>query len=510
MLNRLRLKPQLWFSNLPIPRKLMAIMMLTTGTAILLLSTAFAVFDTYYIKKAIENKLSILAHVIGRNSVAALLFQDQETAIQILQGLEIERHIVDACIYDRTGNIIAIYKKPGYSLPIPVEVPQHEIFSSEPHYSTYMSPIVLEGDQIGAVFIRSSSKELADHRRTFTLVTMMVLALSLCIALAIASRLQRFISKPILHLVDTAKEVSNQKNYEIRAHAETGDEIGILNQEFNSMLAEIQYRDHQLRQANEELESRIQARTMELRAAQEELIRKEKLAILGQLMATISHELRNPLGVIRNCLFILQTMLKSPNDEVVQAMARLERNIHRCDRIIEEQLEFVRGGNIKRKLTSIDPWLNEVIDDLDIPNTITVERELRSNCDYEIDVERLRRCLINLITNAIHALDTPESGEAVRIITLSSEIQNRQLVIRIADTGPGIPPENLNKIFEPLFSTKSFGVGLGLPTVKQIVEEHQGEISVETPPAPQTGVCFLLKFPLPQSRSTMDCAGELS
>lgn len=228
-----------------------------------------------------------------------------------------------------------------------------------------------------------------------------------------------------------------------------------------------------------QLEVLVKERTQELEKAQEELVRKERLAVMGQLTATVSHELRNPLGTVSNAVFSIGDAIKrNEKDRVDRSLKLAERNIKRCDRIINELLDFTRNWEIKFKQTDIDSWLGRVLDEQQFTEGIECVRELQSGIVLPIDSEHLRRAVVNVVSNAIQALQD-EKSRGNRLTVKSAAIRGR-LELRFIDTGPGIRDELLDKIFEPLFSTKSFGIGLGIPIIKNIMEKHHGGIEFQS------------------------------
>ncbi|HVA12223.1 MAG TPA: ATP-binding protein [Stellaceae bacterium] len=232
----------------------------------------------------------------------------------------------------------------------------------------------------------------------------------------------------------------------------------------------------EIRVLNESLEVRVSERTEELRAAQQELVRKERLSALGQLTATVAHELRNPLSAIRNTVFTLKEALRGTALDLGRPMGRMERSIERCDNIITELLDYTRAHELRRHSFAADTWLDEVLSDLQIPAGVTLARDFGAHgVRFDIDGDRMRRVVINLVENAVHAV--AEQAGARRIVVATRAVANF-VELTIEDTGAGIPNEVLAKVFEPLFSTKSFGTGLGLPTVKQIVEQHGGTVAI--------------------------------
>jgi PAS domain S-box-containing protein len=243
--------------------------------------------------------------------------------------------------------------------------------------------------------------------------------------------------------------------------------------------------EEELAEYREHLEEIIRVRSEELKKAQKSLVKQEKLATLGHLVAVVSHELRNPLGTINNSLQTIRERCKNGSVEIEPALNRAERGIARCVDIIEELLYFTRAREPEFVSTDIDQWISNIIDDIQFPDNVKTIRELNTGLKLEIDNERCRRCIINLATNAIHAINEdmakhPDISGKEHSIHFRTEIANDQLVISVIDTGTGISQEELEKIFEPLYSTKSFGVGLGLSIVKQIMDEHKGNIEFES------------------------------
>jgi signal transduction histidine kinase len=158
----------------------------------------------------------------------------------------------------------------------------------------------------------------------------------------------------------------------------------------------------------------------------------------------------------------------------------MERSIGRCDRIISDLLEYARTRELTRTSVRFDGWIADVLAEQTLTPSVALDLEPGAgNSMVPIDADRLRRVVINLVENAAEALTELPTDREMRI-TVRTAVEGGELVLTIADSGPGIAPENLNRIFEPLFSTKSFGTGLGLPTVKQIVNQHGGIIVVDS------------------------------
>jgi signal transduction histidine kinase/purine-cytosine permease-like protein len=216
-----------------------------------------------------------------------------------------------------------------------------------------------------------------------------------------------------------------------------------------------------------------------LMETRQELMQSERLAAIGQLMATVSHELRNPLGTVVSSMSVLRRYLDGPAQPVREELDRMQRNIWRCVSIIEELLEFSRKSGAVLRPVDIDQWIATELEDHEIAAPIRLETSLRSSATVLIDGARFRQAFINLLQNAQQAIVLRSDVNGYRgEVTVATAVNDGQLELRIADNGMGIRPENRGKLFKPLFSTKAYGVGLGLPLVKRIVEQHNGRIEV--------------------------------
>jgi signal transduction histidine kinase/DNA-binding LacI/PurR family transcriptional regulator len=266
------------------------------------------------------------------------------------------------------------------------------------------------------------------------------------------------------------------------AYADVEQQVEERTQALQQEIAERKRAEAELQRYQEHLEELVSDRTRALEEAQAELMRQERLSALGQLTATVAHEIRNPLGTVRNSVFSIGNAIeRSQLDRVELALKRAERNITRCDNIITELLDYTRTPELKLQPICLDEWLQRILAEQTIPENIILSVDLAKDVEISLDPERFRRTIINLVDNACQAmqemaaLDGPE-----QILYIQSEIGEKQVQISITDTGPGIPPEVMPHIFEPLYSTKSFGVGLGLPIVETIVKQHGGRIEINS------------------------------
>jgi PAS domain S-box-containing protein len=234
----------------------------------------------------------------------------------------------------------------------------------------------------------------------------------------------------------------------------------------------------------------------ERKRLESELLRQERMATLGQLTATVSHELRNPLGVIRTSAFVLREGLNGEAPNIRRSLERIERSVVRCDRIIDELLDFTRISDLVLEPTAIDAWLEETLNEQVMPPGVALRLELAMpDMAVPFDRDRFRRAIINVFDNGYQAIigkGREDTDSAEHSLTVRTRKHDGRVEVIFEDTGPGIAPEVYEHIFEPLFSTKGFGVGLGLPVVKQIMEQHGGGIEIESEEGRGARVCLWL------------------
>ncbi|MBI5064499.1 MAG: GHKL domain-containing protein, partial [Desulfatitalea sp.] len=256
--------------------------------------------------------------------------------------------------------------------------------------------------------------------------------------------------------------------------------------------------EQELAQYRQHLEDMVLARTQALEAAQNELVKREKLAVLGQLTATVSHELRNPLGVIRSSNFFLQRRITERDEKIDKHFRRIEEQVALCDAIVADLLEYTRGRSVSMVKEDLTACLIQVIDQLQESHGVTIAKELARPLQVPHDPEKMRRVLINVLDNAIQAVkaklsaEKGESSDYRAQIAVKSYFTQNQAVIEITDNGIGMPPDTLQRAFEPLFTTRARGTGIGLAIVKKVVNEHGGDVSLESAPGEGTRVTIAL------------------
>lgn len=257
--------------------------------------------------------------------------------------------------------------------------------------------------------------------------------------------------------------------------------------------------EEEIRQLNLTLEKRVEERTRELRETQDKLVRHEKLAVLGQLAGGLGHELRNPLGVINNAVYYLKMTQPEADEKVKSYLSIIENEVKNGEKIIHDLISFTRGVTTNKEVISLPDLINNVLQRLPVSQAVSYQMDLAADCStVRVDPFHLEQVMQNLLLNAFHAVTQDDSGLARKenksgLITIKTRKVKKFLEISIADNGIGIPPENIQKIFEPLFTTKVKGMGLGLAISKKLIEANGGTIEVSS--AVGKGSTFTVQLP---------------
>jgi signal transduction histidine kinase len=257
--------------------------------------------------------------------------------------------------------------------------------------------------------------------------------------------------------------------------------------------------EHSLGAYYEQLEDDVDLRTKDLEQVQEKLIRSERLAAVGELASGVGHELRNPLNVIRNCAYLLNMALtdKEGDQEARETLQVLDKQIDIANKIVTDLLDFTRIRPPVQSKIDLRNVIDESLSWVTVPETINIQKNTNGNpLQVKTDAEQISRVFTNIISNAIQSMN--QDGK----LSIDTGVEAGYVWIRFVDNGCGIPEENLEKIFEPLFTTKPKGIGLGLAITKRLVEQNGGKIEVSSQPG--QGTTFTVKLPLEKRRQTVN------
>ena len=496
------------FRDISIKQKLMRISLFTAGLALILSAAALTINEVIVFRQTILNELTVQTEIIGSNCTAALTFNDAKAAKEILSALRANRDIDHAVLFGKDGLPFADYGHDNGKYDVP-PVLKEEGHRFGLNYVEVYHPIVLDNEVVGALYLHSNLHALYDSLFRYAGIFFAAILLSLGAVYALSSRLQMSITGLISDLARTMKTVSEEKDYSVRATVQSRDELGVLAEGFNEMLSRTQKAlierenaEQEVRRLNVELEMKVEERTRQLIDAQEELVRQEKLATLGQLSGSVGHELRNPLGVISNAVFYLRTVMPEADETVTEYLDIIKNEVDSSQRIITDLLDLTKTKTPRTRVVAIAGLIRQGLGKCVVPGNISLHLEIPDALPaVKVDPPQLAQVFQNLISNAIQAM--PRGGElfvaARRAGSRERGVMNSpgnagfdDVEITIIDTGEGISPENMKKLFQPLFTTKARGIGLGLIVARNNVEANGGRLKVDSRAGKGTTVTVLL------------------
>ena len=241
-----------------------------------------------------------------------------------------------------------------------------------------------------------------------------------------------------------------------------------------SDITERRQAEDEIRQLNASLEKRVEERTRELRDAQEQIVRKEKLSVMGELAGSVGHELRNPLSVINSAAYYLKMIQPAASEETKYNLDIIEQEVLIAEKVINNLLDFGRTIVADSEVVSVSKLISQTLNRVTVPASIKVILDVPDDlAKVSVDPIQATQVFGNLILNACQAMNAP-GGK----LTISAALQGSMIEVHINDNGIGISQENMQKIFDPLFTTKVRGVGLGLPLSKKLIEANGGCIKV--------------------------------
>jgi signal transduction histidine kinase len=463
------------FRNLPIKHKLTLLSVLASGSALILACGAFVVYDGWTFRDALVQTISTQARIVGANSAASLVFGEPRSATETLAALSAEPAVLSAAIYNRDGKLFASYMRQGSAPALPgVSLEQPERHRFEATHLDLSRPIIFQKEPIGIVAIRADLRIMHTRQLRYIGIAAVVLLVCTLGAIGVSLLFQRRISQPILDLAMTAKKVSKDKDFSVRAKADSRDETGLLVETFNEMLARIQEQNQALEKARDELEERVIERTTQLEVANKEL---------ESFSYSVSHDLRAPLRSIDG---FSQALFEDYGDKLdAQGRSDLQRvraATQRMAQLIDDMLNLSRvsRGEMRREIVDLSSMVRNIAEELKAAEPDRkVDVAIADGIQAEGDVRLLRVLVENLLRNAWKFTGKKPAAK----IEFGISQNNGKPVYFVRDDGAGFDMAYAGKLFgafQRLHAMTEFnGTGVGLATVQRIVDRHGGKVWAE-------------------------------
>jgi two-component system NtrC family sensor kinase len=352
---------------------------------------------------------------------------------------------------------------------------------------------------LGVIDIGISLAEIDAHfaairRNTMLAATAAVLVLAAFVAFVA----KRGVVRPVADLVSATRAVA-AGDYTTEIRVATSGELGALEQAFNEMIAALSNARAERQGLLATLENQVEERTAALKDAQAQLVQSEKLSSIGRLAASIAHEINNPLaGILTYSKLLIRILDAERVDDATRAtsvkhLKLVQRETERCTAIVRNLLDFARQRPLSLKDTDVVAVVEEAISLVGHQAALkglAIVKTLAPVPHIQADAGQLRQAVVNIMLNGFEAM---QSGGSLRL-RCGPSADGRQIELRCEDTGVGIPADRLAKIFDPFFSTKEMGTGLGLSVVYGIVERHGGSIDIRSEVG--TGTVVVIRLPV--------------
>lgn len=477
------------FRDAPIRRKLIAISAVAAAAGLLLAALALTAYAVKNQLDAIEGTVTSVARVIALNSTAALAFSDADSAKETLSAVRALDVAQAACLYALPGGAL-FASFPGQAEaqcpPAADQLTRHRSLTQ----LQVVTPVELDGEGLGRLWVNASLAPMWQQVAGQSLIFLLVLVTSLLATVAVVSRLQGIISRPIVNLAGVARHVRDTRDYTQRAEKTSDDETGQLVDDFNAMLQRIETASRETESANAELHAAM----AQLQDTQTQLVQTEKMASLGGLVAGVAHEINTPVGIGVTAASTLQarttelrrlyaegSMKRSDLDQFMdfseQSADIIMSNLRRAADLVQSFKQVaVDQSSSERRVFELKAYIDEVL-------TSLRPRLKKSAHDVQVDIPEqllvdsypgaMAQIITNLVTNALlHAFDDGEVG----VLRISAQMQGDDVLLDFSDNGKGIPVADQAKIFDPFFTTKrgSGGSGLGMHIVYNLVTQMLG------------------------------------
>ncbi len=467
------------FRNTPIRQKLMTMILGTSAVVLLLTCVTFIGYEWLTYRRVAVRQLATLGEIIAAESTGAVAFENQHDATEILAALKAERHIVAACLYDRNGRVFSRYPTNAPDKVFPA-TPMNDGYQFVAGHLVGFTPVVqVRGSKrFGTLYLNSDMEAMYERLRLYGGLAFLVVLMVSVVAYALSRMLQSQISQPILELAQTARAVSIRRDYSVRSTKHGEDELGILTDAFNHMLAQIQ-------EQNEVLERRVLERTAELESANAEL---------EAFGSSAAHDLRTPLRAIKGFAdLLLDPRAKIPAEEAQRYIRMIRDGSTQMSDLINALLAFSRLGRqaLARQSVDLTQLCRDVFKEFERDlGQRRVELRLQPLPPADSDPALLRVVFVNLLSNALKYTRPREAG-VIEVGVVAGRRENVPVYF-VRDNGVGFDMRDADKLFglfKRLHHVHEFeGTGVGLATVRRIVDRHGGHIWAEA--APDTGATF--------------------
>jgi signal transduction histidine kinase len=488
--------------------KLISIILLTTLAALVVALVAIGAYDLRAYQRNLADDVSTQAELLGRMSASAISFDDPKVAKANLDLLRLRPQVQAAAIYTAKGALFATYDRPGSRLAFP-KLPEADGMRVDGRQLMLYRRIVNDREILGTVYLRTDY-ELVERIRDYVGIAIAVTLVAMLVALALSAQLHRVVTNPILAIADVAHAVVQQHDYSRRAKKMSGDEVGVLVDAFNRMLAEIERRTAELEVSNVELGRQVAERfhaeqeIVQLNAVLEDRVRERTAQLesanheLEAFSFSVSHDLRAPLRHINGYARMLS---EDAGDRLDDSMRRYLDSIGASARqmgvLIDDLLAFSRLGRKQLELLTVDMTLvaehalGEICGDRASSAKVHIAGPLPpANADPVL----MKQVWVNLLSNALKY--SAKRGDTARV-EVSGERDGAINRYRVHDNGVGFDMRYVDKlfgVFQRLHPHEEFeGTGVGLAIVQRIVARHGGKVRAEG--EPDRGATFTFELP---------------